>query len=123
MLKQVVDFKKVIKGKLQVKIIVKNKHSVCFRFKLMAWILKLAVRVCPVPTEIIMENKEDAEIPKANGVIVGDIYIADEYDPAYPGEAGVINEYKRALVIQFPDNESIREAMKSKKVEFTVFGT
>lgn len=63
---------------------------------------------------------------KANAVIIGNIDVADEYDRPYHdkvGYEGPINLYERSMLIQFPDVPSLREAMDSKKVEFTLLGS
>jgi hypothetical protein len=49
-------------------------------------------------------------IPRGNVVIAGDIVMDDG------------DEYERALVVQFDDVESVRQAIKTGRAEFTVFG-
>lgn len=54
--------------------------------------------------------------------IMGDIWVADEYDPGCPNEPGPINKYPFALLLEFPDGESLRLALQEKKVEFKHYG-
>jgi len=55
----------------------------------------------------------------ANVVVAGNICVVD--NPEAEGSDGTPHEFKRCLLIQFPDTESIRAAITAQKIEFTVF--
>ena len=62
---------------------------------------------------------------KPNAVICGEIDVAEEYDRPYNETHqynGPINRYSCSLLIQFPDAESIRTAIKNKQVNFSFMG-
>ena len=59
---------------------------------------------------------------KANCVIAGSINIIDDFELANtPKHAKITTEYRMVLVIEFDNENDIRKAINSGKVEFTVF--
>jgi len=64
-------------------------------------------------------NADERRLPKGNVKAVGDLTICD--DPNMPVIPSDLWAVPRALLVQFPDDETCRAAMRAGRCEFTVF--